>query len=101
VFVLRPEPLTGDAEADAACNAIAAVLIEDGKGSGAKPATLTADERNAVIREVMEHSAESSIEEIRQAGIALGATNVMSGMPLLGSVCAEHGWDPQAAGLLD
>jgi hypothetical protein len=113
-FTVKPEPLTGDVEADAACSALMSAAIEDGQTSGAKLATLSDDERSAIVREVMEHSERSTIEEIRTAGAQLGAANVIGPIPLLGgnfaflasvsqfgSVCAEHGWSPRAAGLLD
>jgi hypothetical protein len=114
-FALRPEPLTGDAEADAACNALASVVIDDnGQASGAKLATLTDDERNAIVREVMQHAERSTIEEIRTAGTQLGVSSTLGGVPILGgnlgfimgfsqfgAACAKHGWSPQAAGLID
>jgi hypothetical protein len=94
-LVLRPAPLTGDAEADAACNALASAAIDDsGQTSGAKLATLTEDERNAIIREVMEHDERSTIEEIRRAGIALGATNAVGPIPLLGGNRLHDGVRP-------
>lgn len=94
-LVLRPASLTGDAEADAACNALASAAIDDsGQTSGAKLATLTEDERNAIIREVMEHAERSTIEEIRRAGIALGATNAVGPIPLLGGNRLHDGVRP-------
>jgi hypothetical protein len=113
-ILARPQPLTGDVEADAACNALAAVVInEDGQASGAKLATMTDDERRAVVREVMEHAERSSIPEIRAAGVAFGTQAAVGESPLFGetitftmawtqfgSVCTEHGWSPQAAGLI-
>lgn len=114
-ITLRPTPLTGDAAADAACSAMASVAIgDDGQVSGAKFATMSDDERRAIVREVMEHAEQSTIEEIRTAGVTLGATTAVGGSPLFGgnigfmmgfgqfgATCAKHGWTLQAAGLLD
>ncbi|MHA6625630.1 hypothetical protein ACU61A_09390 [Pseudonocardia sichuanensis] len=114
-ITLRPAPLTGDVAADAACNALASAAIgDDGQVSGAKLVTLSDDERRAIVREVLEHAEQSTIDEIRNAGLALGAANSVGGMPILGenigfmmgfgqfgSVCADHGWTPQAAGVIE
>jgi hypothetical protein len=113
VVVLRSDPLTGDAEADAACFTLARATISDGSTSGAKLATLPDGERREIVREVMQHAERSTFEEIRRAGAVLGAANAVGVVPLPdGSVglveaaeqfqnaCGRHGWGLRSAGLI-
>jgi hypothetical protein len=113
VLVLRPAPLTGDREADAACRALAQATLQDGEMSGAKLALLPDDERREIVREVVQHTERSTIEAIRHAGTAFGAATGGGAVPLLGGdvgfvmavdqfqdSCGRHGWTPQHAGLV-
>jgi hypothetical protein len=113
VLVLRPAPLTGDREADAACRALAQATLQDGEMSGAKLALVPDDERREIVREVVQHAERSTIEAIRHAGTAFGAATAVGAGPLLGGdagfvmavdqfqdSCGRYGWTPQHAGLV-
>ena len=112
VVVLRPAPLTGDVAADAACAALASAAIKDGQLSRVNFLTLSDAERDEIVRTTKEHAKQSTIHDIRAAGQALAATNLIDepvGKQLgfirqavkFGAVCHRHGWSADAAGLID
>lgn len=109
VYVLSPATITGDREADAACAALAEHLGADGADREAVIGRLPGNRTDQMVAAVTEHTEQSTIPSIRDAGRQLQTAaddrslfrglGIMVGAAGVAVACQAAGWTAEKAGM--